>query len=98
MKNNNPVIKEASEFLFTLFKEKLSSNHLYHNYKHTTETVKYCKELGETYNLTSRDYEVLLLAAWFHDAGYVKGEVDHELESARIAAVGKPYETQRYGR
>jgi hypothetical protein len=28
----------------------------------------------------------LLVAAWFHDAGYVKGEKDHELESACIAA------------
>jgi predicted metal-dependent HD superfamily phosphohydrolase len=84
MKNNNPVIKEASEFIFTLFKEKLSSDHLYHNYKHTTETVKYCKELGEAYNLTSRDYEVLLLAAWFHDTGYTQVYAGHEEKSIEI--------------
>lgn len=84
MKNNNPVIKEASEFIFTLFKEKLSSGHLYHNYKHTTETVRYCKELGETYNLTSRDYEVLLLAAWFHDTGYTQAYDGHEEKSVGI--------------
>lgn len=84
MKNSNPVIKEASEFIFTLFKEKLTSDHLYHNYRHTTETVKYCKELGEKYNLTSRDHEVLLLAAWFHDAGYTQVYAGHEEKGVEI--------------
>ncbi|HXI00383.1 MAG TPA: Pycsar system effector family protein [Sphingobacteriaceae bacterium] len=84
MKNSNPVVKEASEFIFNLFKEKLSSDHLYHNYKHTTETVKYCKELGEKYNLTTRDYEVLALAAWFHDTGYTQAYAGHEEKSIEI--------------
>ena len=84
MKNSNPVIKEASEYIFSLFKEKLSSDHLYHTYKHTTETVKCCKELAEKYNLTSRDHEVLLLAAWFHDAGYTEAYDGHEEKSVEI--------------
>jgi len=64
MKNNNPVIKNASEYVFDLFKEKLSGDHVYHNYKHTLETVKACKELAGPYNLTSREYEILMLSAW----------------------------------
>lgn len=78
MKNANPVIKDASEYIFSLFKKKLPSEYVYHNYKHTLETVKGCKKLSETYNLTSRDYEVLLLAAWFHDIGYIESATNHE--------------------
>jgi predicted metal-dependent HD superfamily phosphohydrolase len=84
MKNNNPLIKNASDFVFNLFKEKLSGEHVYHNYKHTFETVKACKELSGVYNLTSREHEILLLAAWFHDTGYVNTYQGHEESSVAI--------------
>ena len=93
MKNTNPVIKEASEYIFNLFKEKLSGGYVYHNYKHTIETVKGCKKLCETYNLTSRDYEVLMLAAWFHDIGYIESADNHEETGARLM---KEYLKDRY--
>lgn len=84
MKHTNPLIKEASEYVFNLFKSHLSGDFLYHNYKHTANVVKCCKALSESYNLTSRDYELLMLAAWFHDAGYVRAYADHEEESVEI--------------
>jgi predicted metal-dependent HD superfamily phosphohydrolase len=93
MKNTNPVVKEASEYVFNLFKEKLSSEFVYHNYKHTLETVKGCKKLSEPYNLTSRDYEVLLLAAWFHDTGYIQSADNHEVVGADLM---KTYLHDRY--
>ncbi len=81
---NNPVIKDVAEYVFNLFKEKLSNDYVYHNYKHTLETVKACKKLSKVYNLTSRDYEVLILAAWFHDIGYVETYENHEEASVKI--------------
>ncbi|MDF3076695.1 MAG: hypothetical protein K0S09_584 [Sphingobacteriaceae bacterium] len=84
MKNSNPVVKGASEYVFNLFKEKLPANYVYHNYKHTYETVKACKELAAEYNLTSRDMEILMLAAWFHDTGYVEAYDGHEEHSVVI--------------
>jgi predicted metal-dependent HD superfamily phosphohydrolase len=84
MKNTNPLIEEASEFIFNLYRKELTSDHLYHNYKHTEETVKYCKIFSDEYNLSSRDYEVLLLAAWFHDAGYTRAYRGHEEKSIEI--------------
>ena len=71
------MVKDVSEYVFNLFKEKLSPDYVYHNYTHTFETVKACKKLSSTYNLTSRDYEILMLAAWFHDTGYVETYRDH---------------------
>ncbi|MFD2160897.1 Pycsar system effector family protein [Paradesertivirga mongoliensis] len=84
MKNANPIIKSAEEYVFNLFKEKLPPDHVYHNYKHTFQTVKACKDLADAYNLTSRDLEILLLAAIFHDTGYIETYQGHEETSIRI--------------
>lgn len=96
MKNNNPVVKGVSEFVFDLFKEKLPANYVYHNYKHTLETVKACKDLASEYDLTSRDHEILLLAAWFHDTGYVESYENHEEHSVAIMKnhLGGQYKTE----
>ncbi|TZF81271.1 HD domain-containing protein [Pedobacter sp. BS3] len=81
---NNPILQDTSEFIFGLFKDKLPEKCVYHSFKHTEQTVKVCKELAEAYNLTSRDLEVLLLAAWFHDSGYIETYEGHEEKSVEI--------------
>ncbi|MBC7912724.1 MAG: HD domain-containing protein [Pyrinomonadaceae bacterium] len=78
MKNANPIIKSAEEYIFNLFKDKLPPDHVYHNYKHTYQTIKACKDIASTYNLTSRELEILLLAAIFHDTGYIETYQGHE--------------------
>ena len=80
----NPMIKDVSEFVFNLFKAKLKPDFVYHNYSHTLQTVKACKRLSRSYNLTSRDYEVLMLAAWFHDTGFTETYIGHEEASVGI--------------
>lgn len=84
MKNNNPLLKSAEDHIFNLFKSQLKADFLYHNFKHTAGTVKACKTLYEAYNLNNNDYEKLMLAAWFHDAGYVKKYEGHEEESVKL--------------
>ncbi len=81
---NNPVVNDVSEYVLNLFKEKLPGDYVYHNYTHTADVVKVCKKLSKSYNLTSRDYEVLMLAAWFHDTGYVESYKNHEDASVSI--------------
>lgn len=90
---NNTVVKDAEEYVFNLFKEKLPNDYVYHNYNHTLETVKACKKLSKSYNLTNRDYEVLMLAAWFHDTGYISVCENHEEESVKFM---KEYLTGNY--
>jgi HD superfamily phosphodiesterase len=81
---NNTIIRDAEEYIFNLFKDKLPGDYVYHNYNHTAETVKACKKLSKSYNLTNRDYEVLMLAALFHDTGYIKTYENHEEESVKF--------------
>jgi len=84
MKNNNPIVKSAQEYVFNLFRDKLQPDYVYHNYKHTVQTTKACKELAEAYNITSRDYEVLMLASIFHDTGYTEQYQGHEEVSVKL--------------
>ncbi len=81
---SNTIVKDAAEYVFNLFKDKLPGDYVYHNYNHTAETAKACKKLSKSYNLTSRDYEVLMLAAIFHDTGYITTYDNHEEESVKF--------------
>jgi len=88
------IVKDASEYVFNLFRDKLPADYVYHNYNHTDETLKACKKLSKSYNLTSRDQEVLLLAALFHDTGYIATYDKHEEESVKFM---KEYLKGNYG-
>jgi predicted metal-dependent HD superfamily phosphohydrolase len=79
------IVRKASNYVFSLFKEKLSRKLVYHNYKHTFEIVKEARELGEAYHLPQADLEALVLAAWFHDTGYIDTYVGHEEKSIEMA-------------
>lgn len=81
---NNTVVKDAEEYVFNLFRDKLPSDYVYHNFNHTDTTVKACKKLSKSYNMSSRDYEVLMLAALFHDTGYINTYQGHEEESVKL--------------
>lgn len=80
------LIAQAEQFVFNLFKDKLSTAFIYHNFEHTQTVVKAVIELGQAQQISEADLEQLILAAWFHDTGYiVKGCNEHEAESILIA-------------
>jgi predicted metal-dependent HD superfamily phosphohydrolase len=79
------IVKQASEYVFRLFKEQLSKKLVYHTYKHTFETAKEARQLGELHELNKEELQDLELAAWFHDTGYVTAYEGHEEESVRFA-------------
>lgn len=75
----------AKEMVEDLLQKKLPPWVLYHNYQHTVETVKAAVVIGARSHLTESEMEVLQLAAWFHDTGFIKSAVGHERTSASIA-------------
>jgi len=82
---NTTLLQKAEDYVTTLFKEELSDDLLYHNYAHTIEVVEVVSLLGEKSELSDEEVEMLKLAAWFHDTGYVKKYVGHEEESLKYA-------------
>ena len=79
------LIEQAEDFVSNLLKDKLSNLYSYHNFNHTFTVVNAVKELCKKEEVGGDDKEVLLVAAWFHDAGYIEGYQDHESESVKIA-------------
>ncbi|REG96101.1 Pycsar system effector family protein [Flavobacterium aquicola] len=79
------LVEQSEDFVSKLLKDKLSKLYSYHNIFHTSNVVGAVNKLCSKENVDSTEKEKLLVAAWFHDAGYVNGAEDHENESVKIA-------------
>ncbi len=82
MKN---LIKKAEKYVVSFLNENLDPSYLYHNLIHTQRVVKRTQELIDGMQINEIESQNLLIAAWFHDTGFVKGFENHEDESALIA-------------
>jgi HD superfamily phosphodiesterase len=80
------LIEKTETFVLNLLKDNLSDSFIYHNFRHTLDVVEAAKEIAEHEKINSLDKEVLLVAAWFHDVGYIKGCEKHEDTSVEIAS------------
>lgn len=94
------TVEDIEAYVFKLFKEELSENLIYHNFAHTEQTAKAVKELSEAYDLKEEEKEDLVIAAWFHDTGYIKNHDNHEVESVKTAKafLGKDFTETRFKR
>ncbi|GAA4393223.1 Pycsar system effector family protein [Hymenobacter koreensis] len=79
------LVKQAKAHIEQLFDQQLPKQLVYHSYKHTNGVAKEAAALAEASGLTPADQEVLLLAAWFHDAGFIERTEGHEFRSAELA-------------
>lgn len=78
------LLLKAEAYIFKLFKDKLSSEYIYHDYLHTLRVVTAVNELINGEQILTPDATHLRLAAWFHDAGYIDGYENHEERSCAI--------------
>lgn len=82
MKN---LLTEVEQFVVNLLNENLESSFVYHSVSHTQRVVEKTKELIEGMQIEEKAAEKLMIAAWFHDTGFIKSIEDHERESVKIA-------------
>lgn len=79
------LVQKAEKFVFSLFRDKVSDAHIYHNFQHTSRVFLAVKILVENLQVSDSDAEILYLTSWFHDTGYSVSEQNHEQKSAEIA-------------
>jgi predicted metal-dependent HD superfamily phosphohydrolase len=79
------LIEQAEDFVAKQLKDKLSNSYTYHNINHTREMVAAVLKLADGMSVNPSDKEILLIAAWFHDVGYINGCANHEDSSSTIA-------------
>ena len=80
------LAKAAQTHVSELLARELSPKLTYHTLAHTEAVVKECRALAPTADLGADDTEALLIAAWFHDTGYLDVYDGHEFRSAERAA------------
>lgn len=83
-KDNNLLI-EAEEFITTFFDERLDPKYSYHNLEHTKNVVAAIETICKAEKIDQEKTRMLILAGWFHDAGYIDGIKNHEKRSVKIA-------------
>ena len=79
------VVEKAENYVFHLFKDKLSPNYIYHNFNHTLRVVNNAGVIAKAEGINENDTELLVLAAWFHDTGYIQGPEGHEYRGSIMA-------------
>jgi len=75
------LARQYSESIYEKFPKGLT----YHSLGHTNDVVSAVTEIGENSDLSEKEVEILQIAAWFHDLGYMEQVKGHEEVSVDIA-------------
>jgi predicted metal-dependent HD superfamily phosphohydrolase len=82
---NESIIQKAEDFVTNLLSNNTLQNIVYHSIDHTHEVVNAVENISAASNLKNEEFEIVVLAAWFHDLGYLEKIDGHEEVSARYA-------------
>lgn len=83
--NKHSLTFLAGQHIVHLFTEYLSTDLLFHNFHHTAHVVQGVRAICKHANIHKGKKEILLLAAWFHDSGFIRCYEGHEVESQNLA-------------
>ncbi|MDQ4076704.1 MAG: HD domain-containing protein [Chloroflexota bacterium] len=84
--SRTPDLARAREYILGRLEAELDSDLFYHNLYHTKDDVLPAVErLAAMEGIGEEERLLLQTAALYHDAGYLKQQLDHETSSAQIA-------------
>jgi predicted metal-dependent HD superfamily phosphohydrolase len=79
-------LQKTEDYALSILKERTPINNRYHSVAHTQDVVHSSIEIGIGERLTPDEMEIVQIAAWFHDLGYIDKSEDHEEISAMYAS------------
>lgn len=82
--------KKAGKFILSKLAKELPNHLSYHSIEHIEDVYNAAEQIGKQEGVSDYEMKLLLTAAWYHDAGFLKGAKDHEEESCRIAQAALP--------
>lgn len=92
------LLPEVESYVTGLLTTSWPEGLVYHNIDHTRRVVKHAEIIGRNENLNEEELAMVMIAAWFHDVGYMKKYRGHEEVSIQVAkeflngkGVGKEY-------
>jgi uncharacterized protein len=83
--------KKAVDFIFKKLLAELPAKLSYHTIDHVRDVYGAAELIGKQEGVSEADMQLLLTAAAYHDAGFIKGAAGHEEESCRLATGTLPY-------
>jgi predicted metal-dependent HD superfamily phosphohydrolase len=82
----NNILEQAQHYVKSYFDKNVNEKLVYHNMKHTEMVVEAARQIGQHYQLNDADFFTVVVAAWFHDMGYLTGEpAGHEERGAKMS-------------
>ena len=85
MSTVNDIIAKTSQYVLHEFDLQGDVKLAFHNLSHTQDVVEAVQEIGQASGLSREDLEVVTIAAWLHDVGYLFIYKGHEERGAEIA-------------
>ena len=64
--------------------QDLNPAHTYHSLKHTIDVIAQCNRIARAEGISEREIFLLNIAAIYHDTGFLRGYVNHEILSSEI--------------
>jgi len=86
MNNLSQLLPEVEKYVSVLLTKELPDGLVYHNIDHTRRVVKQAEIIGTHENLSEEEMNIVKIAAWFHDVGYIKKYKGHEEVSIKFAS------------
>jgi len=80
------TLEKVEEYVEHILRVKSPLNNTYHNLAHTRDVVQSSIEIGIGEKLTPAELEMVQIAAWFHDIGYIEKPEGHEEVSSMYAS------------
>lgn len=83
---DSKIVLQARKQVLKMLAGLDANDRLYHDLIHTREVVRNAKKIAAALGLTPDEIEIVVIAAWFHDTGYLERVDGHEDLSAEHAA------------
>ncbi len=83
-------MKDLEKWVWNTLDNDLPERYTYHCKNHISDVLRDALKIAKHYKISDKDRMLLQVAALFHDIGFVKSHLDHEKNSAEIAAAQLP--------
>lgn len=78
------IVNKAQLFVIDFFGRNKDPKYTFHTLEHTLRVVQQAEQIGKGEGLQEKELQAVLIAAWFHDSGYLVQFDDHETYSIQI--------------
>lgn len=75
------IIDHAKLFVIDFFRKNNDPKYLFHTLEHTMNVVQQVERIGKEEGLNEQEMQAVVIAAWFHDIGYLIQMEEHEAQS-----------------